>query len=103
MVCAAEPVRHAKHVSILKNFVKEKVQECIIQLFCCQTADMSADILPKPLSRTTFGRHRDGLSNVYVAARGAREGSVVSCADARYDTLQQHVSEIPNFDGVRRY
>ena len=56
-----EGVRHAKHVSIEKHFVKEQVGFGSVRIVNCPTQDMTADALTKPLSRLSFQKRRDGL------------------------------------------
>ena len=62
LVWEDEGVRHAKHISIRKNFVREQVENQIIRLVYCPTAEMCADILTKPLPRQTFELHRQSLA-----------------------------------------
>ena len=73
-VWATKGIRHAKHVSIRKNFLREIVQEGIIHLSYFQTEDTTADILTKPLLRIKFENHRDQLGIVEIASRSAGGG-----------------------------
>ena len=67
-----EGVRHAKHVFIRKNFVKENVDKGSIRLEYCETKKMTADILTKPLLRLAFDKHRDELGIFDLTAPAAR-------------------------------
>ena len=61
LVWSTDGVRHAKHVSIRLNFVKEQVEFGAVRPVYCSTQQMTADILTKPLLRVAFEKHRDGL------------------------------------------
>jgi transposase InsO family protein len=50
-----------KHIDIQYHYVREKVQDGILNLQYCPTAEMTADILTKGLDRQLFDRHRAGL------------------------------------------
>lgn len=54
-------VRHAKHVSIRMNFVKEQFEQGHVKIVYCPTDQMVADILTKPLLRVKFEEHRERL------------------------------------------
>ena len=56
-----EGVRHAKHVSIRRNFVKEQIEDGIVKVEFCPTLKMTADIFTKPLARVKFEEHRKSL------------------------------------------
>lgn len=68
VIWGPEGVRHAKHVSIRKNFVKENVKHGIIRLVYCPTELMNADVLKKPLQRLAFERHRQALGVISMSA-----------------------------------
>ena len=80
-----EGVRHAKHVSIRKNFVKENVQKGSIQLEYCATNDMTADVLTKPLLRLAFDKHRDELGVLDLSAPAARGSFDVGAPVAHFN------------------
>lgn len=61
IIWSREGVRHSKHVSIRKNFVKENVARGVIKMQYCPTRDMTADVLTKPLQRVLFECHRTAL------------------------------------------
>lgn len=56
-----EGVRHAKHVSIRRNFVKEQIEAGIVKVEFCPSIGMTADIFTKPLPRVKFEQHRESL------------------------------------------
>ena len=60
---STNPVSHArtKHVELDYHFIREKVQQGIIQINYISSSDQMADILTKPLGRPLFERHRDKL------------------------------------------
>ena len=58
----SERVRHAKHVSIKYNFVKDNVDSKVVKIVYCPTEEMVADILTKPLLRVRFENLRSKLS-----------------------------------------
>ena len=57
---AKNPVAHArtKHIDIRHHYVRELVQKRLIELCYCQTDDMVADVLTKPLTRARFEKLR---------------------------------------------
>lgn len=57
-------IRHAKHVSIRKNFVLDHVQKGHVELAYCATERMVADVLTKPLLRVAFEKHRTSMGIV---------------------------------------
>lgn len=61
IVWSTEGVRHAKHVPIRRNFSKEQIDRGIIKAQYCPTADMTTDVLTKPLLRHAFEKHRLSL------------------------------------------
>ena len=54
-------VRNTKHVAVRRNFVREQVQNSVVQLVYLPTEHMVADVLTKPLLRVKFETHRDNL------------------------------------------
>ena len=66
IVWGQEGVRHAKHVSIKKNFVKEHVDQGTVQIVYCETTRMVADTLTKPLPRIAFEKHRQDLGVLQI-------------------------------------
>lgn len=50
MTYSTEGFRYAKHASISQKFVKENVDNGVINRMCCSTDRMSADILEKPMT-----------------------------------------------------
>ena len=65
---AKNPISHArtKHIDIKFHYVREALQDGVIELVYCPTEQMTADILTKPLSRGRFETLRSemGLSNL---------------------------------------
>ena len=53
---AKNPVSHVrtKHIDIRYHYVREAVQDCLISLSYCPTAQMIADLLTKPIPRERF-------------------------------------------------
>lgn len=66
IVWGQEGVRHVKHVSIKKNFVKEHVDQGTVQIVYCETTRMIADTLTKPLPRIAFEKHRQDLGVLQI-------------------------------------
>ena len=60
---AKNPVSHVrtKHVDIRYHYVREAVQDGVINLHYCPTEEMIADILPKPLPRGRFETLRQSM------------------------------------------
>lgn len=50
----SEGVRHAKHIFIHKNFVRDNARSGMIRIIYCSTRNMVADILRKPPARLAF-------------------------------------------------
>ena len=46
-----------KHMIIKKNFVKEAVEAGVMVVMSCDTKDMPADMLTKPMQSITAARH----------------------------------------------
>lgn len=57
-----QAIRKAKHVAIRLNFVKQHVEDNAISLYYVPSANMTADVLTKPLPSTLFVKHRIGMS-----------------------------------------
>ena len=53
--------RRTKHIDIRYHFIREQIQEGVIQLQYCETENMIADILTKSLGKTLFQKHRDKI------------------------------------------
>jgi len=53
---AKNPVSHSrtKHIDIRHHFIREAVEDDIVEIEYCPTKEMLADILTKPLPRVTF-------------------------------------------------
>ena len=47
-----------KHIDISVHFVQEKVNDQVINVDNCQTEDMMADIMTKPVSKVKFEKFR---------------------------------------------
>ena len=60
---AKNPVGHkrTKHIDIKHHFIREAIHAGTILLEYCQTNQMIADILTKPLPRTQFENLREKL------------------------------------------
>lgn len=76
---SSEGIRHAKHVSIRRNFVKEHVYSGKIRIQYFPTSEMVAHIFTKPLLWVKFDNHRESLGlmpcQVAQVARGVFEQS----------------------------
>ena len=57
---ARNPVFHSrtKHIDIRHHFIREAIQDGVIDLRFCPTNEMIADVLTKPLSRNRFEQLR---------------------------------------------
>ena len=60
------PVAHSrtKHIDIRYHYIREAVQEGIVNLCYCPTEQMIADLLTKPLARERFKMLRDAMGMV---------------------------------------
>jgi len=60
---ARNPVAHAraKYIDIRYHYIREAVQDGIVDLRYCPTEFMIADILTKPLSKQRFEMLRDAM------------------------------------------
>lgn len=68
-ICMAKNGQHhgrAKHIDIRCHFIREKVQDGIIELKYCSTDLMLADMLTKGLSSAVFQRLREMTAVVPV-------------------------------------
>ena len=69
---ARNPVHHdrTKHVEIDRHFIKEKIEESIVDLSYIPTAQQTADILTKALGMRPFDQlvSKLGLLNIYNPA-----------------------------------
>ena len=83
LIWGSEGVRHAKHVAIRVNFVKQEVDNKSILLAYCPSNSMPADILTKPLSRVVFQIHREsiGVQNMGTARGGVGSSAVTIVED----------------------
>ena len=63
---AKNPIAHSrtKHIDIRYHYVREAVQDGLIELQYCPTNEMTADLLTKPLPKETFQRFRASLGLV---------------------------------------
>ena len=63
---AKNPVAHSrtKHISIRYHYIREAVQEGIVNLCYCPTEQMIADLLTKPLPRERSKMLRDAMGMV---------------------------------------
>ena len=67
-----------KHIDVRYNYIREAINEEIIQLKYCPTENMVADILTKPLTKGRYEMLRDkmGLEKVKSATLDELSGSV---------------------------
>ena len=67
---AKNPVAHSrtKHISICYHYIREAVQEGIVNLCYCPTEQMIADLLTKPLPRECFKMLRDAMGMVELTS-----------------------------------
>ena len=56
--------QRTKHIDIKYHFIREQVQNNKLEIQYCPTAEMTADILAKPLNKTKFTKHRMALLNM---------------------------------------
>lgn len=69
---ANNPVAHSrtKHIDVRNHFIREKLASKELKLKYCQTKNMLADILTKPLPRPLFEKLRKELGVVSLETRG---------------------------------
>ena len=67
---AKNPVAHSrtKHISIRYHYIREAVQEGIVNLCYCPTEQMIADLLTKPLPKERFKMLRDAMGMVELTS-----------------------------------
>ena len=60
---AKNPIAHArtKHIDIRYHYIREAVQDGLVELQYCPTKEMVADLLTKPLPKESFQRLRTSL------------------------------------------
>ena len=67
---AHNPVQHdrTKHVEVDRHFIKEKLEEKLIEVPHVRSQDQLADVLTKPLSNQAFNGCLDklGMSDIYA-------------------------------------
>lgn len=65
---AKNPVGHArtKHIDIRYHYVREAVEQQIIDIKFCSTKEMLADMFTKPLPRVQFEKLRSGIGLRYL-------------------------------------
>ena len=68
-----------KHINMIINFIREKINERIIELHFVPSEYNVADILTKPLAKDLFLRHRDILMNGH---KGNNPSSTINSANA---------------------
>ena len=76
-------IRRAKHVAIRGNFVMSQVEKNVLNIFYCNTQNMVADILMKPLSRLLFERHRNGLGVRKISTAHQNKGGELDIVSDR--------------------
>jgi len=54
----------SKHIDVRFHFIREKVANKEVQIKCCQSSNMVADILTKPLGKILFSKHCRSLGLV---------------------------------------
>ena len=62
--------RRSKHIDIRHHFIREMIQDSIIELQYCQTERMVADILTKGLNRIKTDRFRGAILNFICESHG---------------------------------
>lgn len=80
-------VRHAMHVAIPTNFIKDQVESDIIDLQYCKTALMRADCFTKPLSMSAYRKQRDAVG--VLGPEGA-----VECSRQKKEHWNMDISHI---------
>ena len=65
-VSGSEGFRHAKHVAVRFNFLKDQVDSKTTVLVYRPTAEMTADILTKPLLREKFEKNQQDMMLEYL-------------------------------------
>ncbi len=65
---ARNPVSHTrtKHIDIRYHFIREALQDDVIDLRFCPTSEMVADVLTKPLSRNRFEQFRCSMGMDFI-------------------------------------
>ena len=66
-----------KHIDIKYHFIRDQVKAKNVELLYCPTAEMTADILTKPLERVKFERFRSYLG--LIAKNDLTSGSIEMC------------------------
>ena len=56
----------SKHIDIRHHFIRETIENKLIDLTYCSTENMIADILTKPSARQKFEKFRPSLGLVYM-------------------------------------
>jgi hypothetical protein len=77
LALSSNPVQHSrsKHIDIRHHFIREAIEDEKIMLEYCNTRDMIADILTKPLTRQQFSKLRS-LMGVNAQTGDSLSGSV---------------------------
>ena len=59
--------RRTRHIDIRFHFTREAIEEGVVELVYCNTAEMTADLLTKPIPRQQFEKLRQKLGMDIVA------------------------------------
>ena len=68
-----------KHIDIRYHFVREQVQQGRIKISYCETSNMMADILTKPLPERAIKRHRSTITN-WISQAPQASAHCANCA-----------------------
>ena len=83
--------RRTKHIDLRYHFVREQIQKGIIEIIFCDTENMTADILTKPLGKHSYQRLRDKI----VSAISSDSGHVD--LEGAYQTSDLNLSVSPTW------
>lgn len=63
--------KRTKHIDVKYHFIRERVEDSTVKLEYCQTDEMYADILTKPLTRPKVEKHRTVLLGCSLDSHGS--------------------------------
>jgi hypothetical protein len=83
MKIAETPKQHGrtKHIDVRYHYIREKINEGMIELEYCSTKDMVADMLTKSLDQKRFIRFRDTIMDGDIKGKCCNEKPCKGCGD----------------------